>query len=798
MLDIDLTYSINHHVEEKMWRYIFYTDIECIRSKLREKSDDKELEREMSVHVESAFRFYRELNSKVKSMYHIEDTKVFGMELVKQQDKEKVGRFLQFNYICLGDLARYHAQQAMKKGNKKCKEYWALAKTCYLKAVDVFRLSGKPYCQLALVSISNGNAIDVVWYYCMSLAVKHPSTVARDNLNSFYSKLKLNCDKATNNQTPISSISQFVESFLHMHKCIMFNQNEESEGFPAISPITSQLSLVIHNIIANQDEKTHTTLHILKTTLTRIIMITMISIWIAGERLKDKSNFALRPLILSSQIHMYTFVFLLLRDLYRIAREAFEKIENKVLEATVDDVLLQGLGIWSIFITVNFSSLSQHYSAISNRQRDPEKKALASAIQSLVSLLVSHPSFPDPVLNRLPPTYPISEDLQLLGLIPLTSFHQTVDFFKGQTYEAEQSTEAKKQVRWGRVREIIKKMADSTTFDFIQYNQNELNYNIIDENAKRQQQSRFMKALATQRLMEQVSSLEKNVNHLSSRPIAKKEVDVPREVYTCVVDVTAFLDGLPKVKKWANHSAGQSSLEIIVPLEVIDLLDDYKKGNSHMNIQARESNRYLDQKLLETKLKEITATASYLRTQRIGEKLSDWSQAEAYWIGEKESKSSEINALLLSDHEESTDDEDTESVASDSSSDSDALIAASRRTRDEESDSESSDEEEEVYDYEDLEENNSDDEAYTFDDVPIKYQQIISCLLHYHSELQQENDKPEKLVLVTNDEDLTYWVEFFGDPKTGKKLLVKTVNEWDRLVTDIDFERSYEYTWRHR
>lgn len=233
-------------------------------------------------------------------------------------------------------------------------------------------------------------------------------------------------------------------------------------------------------------------------------------------------------------------------------------------------------------------------------------------------------------------------------------------------------------------------------------------------------------------------------------------------------------------------------------LLVIDLLDDYKKGNSHMNIQARESNRYLDQKLLETKLKEITATASYLRTQRIGEKLSDWSQAEAYWIGEKESKSSEINALLLSDHEESTDDEDTESVASDSSSDSDALIAASRRTRDEESDSESSDEEEEVYDYEDLEENNSDDEAYTFDDVPIKYQQIISCLLHYHSELQQENDKPEKLVLVTNDEDLTYWVEFFGDPKTGKKLLVKTVNEWDRLVTDIDFERSYEYTWRHR
>ncbi|CEG76876.1 hypothetical protein RMATCC62417_11709 [Rhizopus microsporus] len=153
---------------------------------------------------------------------------------------------------------------------QETKKYWELTKTCYLKAVDVFRSSGKPYCQLALVSISNGNAIDVVWYYCMSLAVKHPSTVARDNLKSFYSKLKLNSVKSNNDDpSPISLISQFVESFLNMHKTLMFNDSDDRDCFPDIQSTTTQLGQVIREIATRQDEKTNTALHILKTTITR-------------------------------------------------------------------------------------------------------------------------------------------------------------------------------------------------------------------------------------------------------------------------------------------------------------------------------------------------------------------------------------------------------------------------------------------------------------------------------------------------------------------------------------------------
>lgn len=436
------------------------------------------------------------------------------------------------------------------------------------------------------------------------------------------------------------------------------------------------------------------------------------------------------------------------------------------------------------------------------------------------------------MLNVLPPIYPLSEDLLLLGIIPLASFHKKVDFFKENAYEVddEHTFEARKQVRWGRIRDMIKSIADSNSFDFIQYNQTEQKYIVIDENAKRQQQGRFMKALATQRLMEQVSSLEKNVNRMT---LGKKQEVTPttkREVYTCVVDVTAFLDGLNKVKRWATQTLNVdrrsqgSILEVVVPLEVIDSLDDHKKGTSHMNMQARESIRFLDQKLLENGNRTDMPTSSFLRTQKVSEKLSDWNEAKSFWIGE-ESRSNVVDNLLSEEEEAKEEDEEEEEeeedeeeeIVSDAESDdsSDGDLFQSRRrgggSDSEESDLESasSDEEEseeeneagEEYDYtESFEEEDQEDEApYTFNDVPKGYRPVLSCLLYYHSKQQaREDNQPERLVLVTNDEDLAWWAELFGDPKTGKRLLIKTVNEWDQMVGKLDFEKVYDYSWKKR
>ncbi|GAA5806632.1 hypothetical protein HPULCUR_012175 [Helicostylum pulchrum] len=811
---IDLIYATTHFIEEKLWGFIFYAEIEQVRSKLRKCAPDanetKVLQKELYRRIDAAFKFYRELNSHVKSVHHV-DTKMLGIELLGQKDgDEKVGTLLQFNYICMGDLARYNAQQAMAaKSKKKTAEFWSLAKTCYLKAIDVYRENGKPYSQLALVSIYNGNAMDVVWYYCMSLAVKYRSSVGKDNLKSFYSKIKLNTKpKDHQPEDATSQLSQFVELFLHMHRTVMFNQ-KASEEFATMMPLSNELGTTLSFIIQSEQNEdpclsksTTSLLHIVRTTLTRIVTILMISIWITGERLKDNEEYALRPVILASQIHMLTFTFHLLSGVYRSSRQALEQVRESLnaekyekLESMLDEALLPGLSIWASYLSTNTTALAQYCTTASNdvRNREPEKKDLAKSVQSLLSIIISHPSFPDPVLNVLPSTYPLSEDLLLLGLVPLSRFHTKVDFFKETVYEAEEqkTSQARKQVRWGRIRDMTKKLADSNAFDFIQYNQAEQKYSVIDENAKRQQQGRFMKALATQRLIEQISSLEKNVDRITLSGDKRGEsaaaaAAVDRQVYTCVVDVTAFLDGLNKVKRWvtqplnADRRTQPSIMEVVVPLEVLNSLDDLKKGTSSESRLVRESIRFLDQQS-STKMDGVPHR-SFLRMQKFDEKFNWQEEVEQFWIGEE--SMSFVDTILSEEEEEVSD------VESDQSSDSELIKRRRGDDSDESEESESEEEEEdkdEEFDYSETFEEEEEEIPYTYEDVPKEYRTIINCMLYCLHKRQQQATKEESppqgsLVLVTNDENLAWWAELFGDPKTGRRLQVETVDQWDKMV----------------
>lgn len=223
------------------------------------------------------------------------------------------------------------------------------------------------------------------------MAVKYPSSVGRDNLKSFYSKIKLSTKPKEFHEDATSKISEFVESFLHMHRTVMFNQKDPEE-FAAMMPLSNQLGTTLFSIIqAEEDEEpnlsksTSALLHIVRTTLTRTITILMISVWIAGERLKDKVNYSIRPIILASQIHMYTFVFHLLTGVYRSSRQALEQIQDTLqpekfekLESMVDETLLPSLSIWSSYLYTNITTLAQYCMTATNdvRNREPEKKDL--------------------------------------------------------------------------------------------------------------------------------------------------------------------------------------------------------------------------------------------------------------------------------------------------------------------------------------------------------------------------------------------------------------------------------------
>lgn len=88
-----------------------------------------------------------------------------------------------------------------------------------------------------------------------------------------------------------------------------------------------------------------------------------------------------------------------------------------------------------------------------------------------------------------------------------------------------------------------------------------------------------MKALATQRLMDQVSTLENSLGKMTTaaessspkRPARTRQG--PLRVFTVVLDVTAFLDGLVCVRRWAGQGSDSATqyrgfiCEVIVPLD---------------------------------------------------------------------------------------------------------------------------------------------------------------------------------------------------------------------------------------
>jgi hypothetical protein len=168
-----------------------------------------------------------------------------------------------------------------------------------------------------------------------------------------------------------------------MHQTVMFNK-ETTVDFSSMLPIASQLGATLSMIVASDDlEASKSLLHIIRTTLTKSIAILLISIWITNDRLKNKANYNVRPLILASQIHMYTFAFNLLSGVYKSCSQSLEQIKDQPekyakLATYMDESLSPGLSIWCTFLHTDMTAIAQYsMTAMSDtRNREPEKKTL--------------------------------------------------------------------------------------------------------------------------------------------------------------------------------------------------------------------------------------------------------------------------------------------------------------------------------------------------------------------------------------------------------------------------------------
>lgn len=264
----------------------------------------------MASKIRQSLRFYRKMNASIRQEYHI-DTATIGIHLFRNDSNSndvqlRVVKVLQHNFICMGDLERYNAVITSKDSPENPAEKSDLAKTMYLKAIDIYRSNGKPYSQLALISINGGSAIDVVWYYCMSMAMKEPAAIAFDNLKSFYAKVRFSSTGTESISSPKAidlraaarkQVARAVEKFLTFQREVMYGSGNSAD-FPSLGSAATasgseswqvamtEATRVIFQTIKEDPDQASSLLKLLRSTLMRMTIILIITIWYLGRHQK--------------------------------------------------------------------------------------------------------------------------------------------------------------------------------------------------------------------------------------------------------------------------------------------------------------------------------------------------------------------------------------------------------------------------------------------------------------------------------------------------------------------------------
>lgn len=272
------------------------------------------MEQQLASKIRHASRFYRKMNTNIKQEYHI-DTATIGVHLFRNDNDAndvelRTAKVLQHNYIFMGDLERYNAGITSNDQAETLAQRSNLAKHMYLKAIDIYRSNGKPYSQLALLSINGGSAIDIVWYYCMSMAMKEPAVIAQENLKSFYAKVRFSSmgSESTSSKSgdrrvaARKQVAKAVEKFLAFQRGLMFGNITTNTGdFPSLATPTAdslesweitmeQAVRTVFEISKVNGDQASSLLKLLRSTLMRMTIILVITAWYLGQQQGNKKG----------------------------------------------------------------------------------------------------------------------------------------------------------------------------------------------------------------------------------------------------------------------------------------------------------------------------------------------------------------------------------------------------------------------------------------------------------------------------------------------------------------------------
>ncbi|XP_055709469.1 telomerase-binding protein EST1A isoform X2 [Phlebotomus papatasi] len=186
----ELKFCQQYNVEQHIWKLLYYNTIEMLRKLHAEDTteDGRAFYKAKCLElIDEGSGFFEKLLKTLEQKYnfHVDNfvgvnagsmargLKMIGLALVSAQ------KLLLF----MGDLARYREQILETSGYGKARQW-------YMKAQQILPSNGRPYNQLAVLSIYSKRKVDAVYYYMRSLMSSNPFKSARESLLALFDETR--------------------------------------------------------------------------------------------------------------------------------------------------------------------------------------------------------------------------------------------------------------------------------------------------------------------------------------------------------------------------------------------------------------------------------------------------------------------------------------------------------------------------------------------------------------------------------------------------------------------------------
>ncbi|KAJ3000967.1 hypothetical protein HDV02_000036 [Globomyces sp. JEL0801] len=450
--------------------------------------------------------------------------------------------------IFLGDIARYRItyQSDIQKD-------WTESWNWYQKAFELFPYCGKPHGQLAILSTYQSSDIDAVYYNCLSLGNLDSGSLPRVNLNNVIQKI-LTTEK--NTETEYSKFQIFLNNSLSLFGHL-FSPNVN--GMETL--VEFELKLCESILSVSLDECLDT--------VTKLVISYIILVDDLGNSFENTTQTQKRQSIRNLQV-------IALAYLYSLVQQCITSVLDSVPDGQfqLDAVSIEKLLPISIFCSWQSFNVDiiQHYlsygTLLKPKEFETRLHEWAKSITALANLISSFADMDEDI------TY-TAQDRQLIALNafdPLFKSLKLVGLPKHLVTLTDETI-----IHYGRILSLAKRLADNEKINFVVLN-NGL-FSVRDNHAKRKDLQRLMKAMASERLKDEIITLETQLGGFQHL-----------DVMVYVLDTDCMIFRLNTVKSWLMSR----KCVLVIPLDVIQSLDRLKKGTEKINTQARDAIRYLE------------------------------------------------------------------------------------------------------------------------------------------------------------------------------------------------------------